>query len=166
MTSLVFILLHLSARSHSKIIILMPKRICNVLILFITTILGVGCSSGKLDYKLSTKLNPSGINPLAAIITVEADKPCRASFRVLGETEVEQSFEAESKVLEIPIIGLYPNRTNKVIVSLRYSGETVADTIEIQTGPLPNGFPDIEISKINRTKMAILHKVGNIILVH
>lgn len=130
------------------------KRIYLLIIPLYIIITGTGCNTGGLEYKLSSKVNPAEINPLAAIIKVEADKPCRASYKVLGETEIEQTFSAESEVLDIPIVGLYPNKTNKILLSLTYAGGTVTDTIDLKTGPLPLGFPEIEINKINRAKMA------------
>jgi len=111
------------------------------------------CSSGKLEYTTSVELNPAKLNPLAALIKIEADQPCHASYKVLGQTEVKQAFDVEAKSLDLPVLGLYPNRTNKVVLNLNYGNNELTDTIEIKTGPLPQGFPDIEIAKLERSKM-------------
>ncbi len=136
------------------------KFICLSSVFAIIITLAVGCQSSTLDYKTSVQLNPSNINPLSAIIKIEANKACRASYKVLGLTAIEQSFDVEAKVLEIPVLGLYPDKKNQVVLNLEYAGGVAVDTINIKTTPLANGFPDIEISKIDRTQMASgLHAV-------
>lgn len=111
------------------------------------------CSTGALKYTTSIQLNPSTINPLAAIIKLEADQECSVSYKVLGQQEIEQSFEVRSKIIDIPIVGLYPNRVNKVALKLTHNNAETRDTISITTQPLPPGFPDIEVIQLKRAKM-------------
>jgi arylsulfate sulfotransferase len=78
-----------------------------------------GCGSPAFEYSIEAKLDPHGISPLTALIQVQSKKECRASIKVLGEIPVEQSFETNAFNLEIPVVGLYPNKTNNVVVPVR-----------------------------------------------
>lgn len=111
------------------------------------------CNQSKLDYTISTKLNPHKIAPLTAELQIIANEPIKATFKVLGETPIEQSFDMLDDSLTIPIVGLYPGKTNKVLVTLDYDSATVTDTVEIKTKPLPVAFPRIEINKLERSIM-------------
>ena len=112
-----------------------------------------GCGDPKLEYSLESQLNPNGISPLTAVIQVLSDKECRASIKVLGESPMEQSFETLGKNFDIPVVGLYPNKTNEVVVTLSYDGGVASDTLKIATDKLPDYFPKIEINKIDRSNM-------------
>lgn len=113
----------------------------------------IGCGSPTLEYSLEAQLNPNGISPLTAVIQVIANKDSRASIKVLGEMPMEQSFDTVAKSLNIPVVGLYPNKTNDVIVTLTYDGGVVTDTVKIATAELPEYFPKIEINKLDRPNM-------------
>ena len=123
-----------------------------VIVVFLGILFG-SCNESSLEYSIEIQLNPNSIAPLSALLKIKTDKPCRASIRVLGETEVAQSFEQQSDNLEIPVVGLYPGRINKVILTLEYDKANITDTISITTEPLPEYFPKIEINKIDRSRM-------------
>ncbi len=112
-----------------------------------------GCGS-TLDYTIETTLNPYKISPLTAKLSIEIEKPCTATIEVLGESPIKQSFEANSTNLEIPVVGLYPNEVNNVVVTLKYDGGQIIDTIKIKTGNTPTYFPRIAIDKLSRNEMA------------
>jgi len=112
------------------------------------------CSSG-FKYSIDTTLNPYEIAPLTAIVKIEAEKPVKASIKVLGPISVEQSFEINATTLDIPVLGLYPNAINKVVVTLDYDGGQIKDTLKITTQNLPSYFPKIVINTVNRDKMAL-----------
>lgn len=134
---------------------LLKFRSIFVHLLFLITILflSTSCSNPDFEYTIETKLNPYRISPLTAILQIKAEKPCRASIKVLGETPIEQSFEIYADNLSIPVVGLYPNKTNNVVVNLKFEGGEIVDTVKIKTNQLPNGFPNIIINKLERTKM-------------
>jgi arylsulfate sulfotransferase len=115
-------------------------------------IINISCQP-NLEYSLKTTLNPSGIAPLSALLEINLEEPCRATIKVLGDSPIEQSFETLSNSLQVPVVGLYPNMKNKVLLTLSNERSTVTDTIYITTGPLPDYFPGIEINKIDRSKM-------------
>jgi len=79
------------------------------------------CSS-DLNYSIETTLNPYKISPLTAILNIEAEKPCNVTVKVLGTSPVEQTFKLNAAKLEIPVVGLYPNTLNEVLVTLDYEG--------------------------------------------
>jgi arylsulfate sulfotransferase len=112
-----------------------------------------GCNESKFDYTISAELNPHRIAPLTAMLQIISEAPARATIKVLGESPIEQSFETLSDSLSIPVVGLYPDKVNKVLVTLIYEGGTVTDTVDIKTKPLYAGFPSIEINKLERNNM-------------
>ena len=120
--------------------------------LFLSVFVLSSCTSG-FQYSIDTTLNPYDISPLTANLNIEAEKPVTAKVNVLGGIPLEQAFENKATNLEIPVVGLYPNAINKVVVTLDYEGGQIKDTIEIITKPLPSYFPTIEINKLERSKM-------------
>ncbi|NER09215.1 arylsulfate sulfotransferase [Muriicola jejuensis] len=111
------------------------------------------CSSG-FDYSIEPELNPNKIAPLTALLRIEAEQPVKATVKVLGSIPVEQEFEEVAKVLEIPVVGLYPDRENRVAVTLSYAGGEVRDTVNILTDKVPSHFPHIVVDILDRDKMA------------
>ena len=111
------------------------------------------CNNSGLDYTIETVLNPNKISPLTAILNITSDMPCKATVKVLGDIPVEQSFDASSTSLIVPVLGLYPNKLNQVEITLDYEGGQKIDVIEIQTSEVPNFFPVIEINKLEKDKM-------------
>ncbi len=129
------------------------KSMRKFLLLFLISGLVLSCKGPQLEYSAAAELNPFKISPLSAQITISADKPCKASYTVLGDSPFSQAFETVSNDLVIPVLGLYPNTENKVLLTLDYSGGKVEDTLTIKTGRLPNVFPTIEVNKAEREKM-------------
>ena len=128
-------------------------RICFsiALIFFLFTI--SSCVDPVPEYTMEARLNPHGISPLTALIEVQSEVECSASIKVLGDIPMEQSFENLGKNLEIPVVGLYPDRTNNVVVTLKFENKEVVDTVQITTEKLPEYFPRIEINKLDRSNM-------------
>jgi len=92
-------------------------------------------------------VNPYGIAPLAAVADFTTRLKCRVQVKVLGEIEISKDFEDESVVHSIPILGLYPNRDNTVILTLYAHNRTPETrTFSIPTGPLPDFFPEVKIN--------------------
>ena len=96
---------------------------CLIFILFVFN----SCNNSDIEYSIETKVNPYKISPLTALLQINTESLCRASVKVLGETPIEQSFDTYSKNLNIPIVGLYPNTVNKVVVTLIFENEKVID---------------------------------------
>lgn len=122
---------------------------CMILFLIICS----SCNNSELEYSIESKLNPFKISPLTALLEIKTEIPCRASIKVLGDSPIEQSFETYADNLSIPVVGLYPNFANKVVVTLNYEGGQIIDTIKIQTNNIPSKFPAIEINTLERNTM-------------
>ena len=124
---------------------------------FCLVIIGVNiffsCNSSNFEYSIDVNLNPYKIAPLTAELNIASEMPFKAAFKVLGENPIEQFFEDFSDSLKIPVVGLYPDKVNKVLVTLNYEGGMVTDTVEIKTKPIPSAFPRIEINKLDRQAM-------------
>ena len=120
---------------------------------FLVLLISTSCSNPDAEYSIETKLNPYKISPLTALLKVKSEKPCRVSVKVLGDSPMEHSYNTYGKTLSVPVLGLYPNATNKVLVTLSYEDKKTTDTIEIKTGPVPSEFPKIEINKVDRNEM-------------
>ena len=128
----------------------LTRLVCSLIIalLFFSS-----CNSG-FSYSIDTTLNPYKIAPLTAMLNIEAEMPVNATVKVMGPIPVEQTFELNSTNLNIPVIGLYPNAINKVVVTLDYEGGQIKDTLKITTGNLPSHFPKIVVDTLDRSKMA------------
>ncbi|MGB5204267.1 MAG: aryl-sulfate sulfotransferase, partial [Eudoraea sp.] len=121
------------------------------LLVFVLLLLS-SCDSG-FNYSIKSTLNPYNISPLTAQLKIETEKPCNVTIKVLGKIPVEQTFNLNATNLEVPVVGLYPNTLNNVIVTLDYDGGLVIDSIKIKTGNTPSHFPRITINKLNRNEM-------------
>jgi len=128
-------------------------RFSYLFISILSVSLVIGCGESKLEYTINSTLNPHKIAPLTAELQIVSELPCKATIKVLGETPIEQSFEILSDSLSVPVVGLYPDKVNKILVTLNYEGGTVTDTVDIKTKPLPVAFPRIEINKLDRSSM-------------
>ena len=99
-----------------------------------------------LSSGITTTVNPYGIAPLTAIADFKTKSECSVQVRVLGDIEVVKNFEDQGTVHSIPILGLYPNRVNTVILTLSTPlGTFETRILSIQTDSLPSFFPDITI---------------------
>lgn len=113
------------------------------------------CSKATPEYSIETKVNPYKIAPLTALLEIKSVEPCIATVKILGEFPIEQSFNLISDGLSIPVIGLYPDTINNIVVTLKYEDKEIVDTVKIQTYALPNLFPKIRIDKLDRSKMEL-----------
>ncbi|MCB2214774.1 aryl-sulfate sulfotransferase [Desulfofustis glycolicus] len=83
------------------------------------------------------EVNPYLINPLCALVLFRTETEVAPTVTVCGKRnereDISHSFPAATKHL-LPVLGLYENFTNKVVISLPDGRST---TIDITTGPLP-----------------------------
>jgi len=107
-----------------------------------------------LSSSITVTLNPTGIAPLSALATFQTSIACSVQVRVLGDIEVSKIFEDNGTTHEIPILGLYPNRLNTVLLTLfMHHGTPEAYTLTLRTDPLPDFFPTIEINAATPDRM-------------
>lgn len=95
-----------------------------------------------------TELNPSIYAPLTANVIVESALNCSISIEVVGQdgplSSVIQSFNEINATHQIPILGLYPNYLNKVLITAT-SNNFIIDTVTvfIQTDDIDIQLPEI-----------------------
>jgi arylsulfate sulfotransferase len=95
----------------------------------------------------SIKVDPSGYNPLCALIHFITPFQGKAAIRVVGQdgpnSDIQHIFNDYGYTHNIPVIGLYPNFLNTVDVAiLNNNNDTLAKTsVSIKTNPLPPGMP-------------------------
>jgi arylsulfate sulfotransferase len=100
------------------------------------------------------ELNPSGRNPLSAELRFSTRVPTFFSITVLGPIPVEKSYSSRHSQYRIPILGLYPEAVNNVVLTVENSNsKTVTDTLSIETEPLPDFLPTPEINVLQESKM-------------
>ena len=126
---------------------------CKSLLVFISLSFFLSSCSSGLEYSIKTDLNPNKISPLTAMLQIKTDKPCSVRVKVLGDIPVEQYLDSLSTDLEVSVLGLYPDKLNRVEVTLDYEGGQKIDVIEIQTEEIPAFFPSIRVNKLEKDKM-------------
>ncbi len=113
-----------------------------------------------VDYTLQKPyiiIDPYGMNPLSALVIFEASKPCNIQITVTGDDIYSAYTYTKENIknhAEIPIIGLYPGRENKIQVMSAYEDGT-NETMEwhIATEPLPSDFQTYTLKTSKPEKM-------------
>jgi len=99
-----------------------------------------------LSSGITTTVNPYGLAPLTAVVDFKTKSKCSVQVKVLGDIDVVKDFKDESTVHSIPILGLYPDRVNTVVLTLyTHQGTLETRTLSIKTDPVPSFFPDISV---------------------
>ncbi|USQ69214.1 aryl-sulfate sulfotransferase [Companilactobacillus allii] len=108
------------------------------------------------------KLNPYKTSPLTALVIFYTDKNAKVSYTVEGEsddTSITNTVNGDySKTHQVPVVGLYANKTNKVTVNITYEdGTTDSKEIEIKTDSLPKYVKNatITVKNTDKSKMDI-----------
>ncbi len=114
----------------------------------------VVASEELLDSAIIVTLNPNALTPLAAEVKLNTLRPSDVtislvedpSVRFLSENKLEHSFE---------LVGLFADTQNEIEIKINTTDSLFrASTVEfIQTDPLPDFFPDIEIVTSDLDKM-------------
>ena len=106
-----------------------------------------GRRPGLLTSGIVVTQNPSGIAPLTALATFQTSLNCHVQVKVMGEVEVTMIFENDGTDHKVPILGLYPDRVNAVLLTLfTHHGTPENFVLSIKTDPLPDVLPDIEVN--------------------
>lgn len=108
----------------------------------------------------SIKINPSGYNPLCAVIHFTTPFQGKTAIRVLGQngpnSDIQHVFTDYGYAHNISVIGLYANSLNTVNVAvLNNDNDTLAKTtVNIKTDSLPPGMPlSITVDSADYTNM-------------
>ncbi len=118
-------------------------------------------SSIEGDLKIrnqKVKTNPSGVAPLTATIQFETNEPVRVSIRVIGkngsESDIHHQFNESATQHEIRVLGLYSDYENTVELTFLMDGTEIGSKIYlIETEPLLEDLPEVEINTANRSQM-------------
>ena len=137
----------------------MPIKISTSLLLIL---LVASCNSGNSNIQLGgslgltatdIQLDPSGATPLSAELTFTTPVPGVVRITVLGKDpdgiDISHEFDEEATNFKLPVLGLYPNYLNTVIVEFDggAAGNT-RDILEIATAAIAEA-PQIEIIQNN-----------------
>lgn len=102
---------------------------------------------------ISIRLNPNEISPLTALLDIEAEQSYSLKVEVTGEIPVIRAYEGAAGKKEFPVVGLYPDQVNKLILTFTTAEGEKEEVIEVTTDPLPAGLPSIQINTLNRSEM-------------
>nr|WP_243864235.1 aryl-sulfate sulfotransferase [Alkalibacillus almallahensis] len=96
--------------------------------------------------------DPYNFSPLSALALFQTDEAAEVTVIVEGKDgakDIEKTISGSRTEHEIPILGLYPDATNQVILQAETeSGETMKHEFEVETSSLPDDLiqPTIEES--------------------
>lgn len=125
-----------------------------ILALIILTALALfGCKSDKKSIEKSIQLNPYKNAPLSALLKITPEKACKLTYAVKGQSPIIKTVNLIGGENEIPIIGLYPDKNNTVLLRLEDGKTTIVDSIQVQAAAIPVEFPRIEVSYADRVNM-------------
>ena len=99
---------------------------------------------------LSVEKNPAGIAPLTALLKIYTTINTTWEYEIKGKHPVGHAGSLFNDEHDIPIYGLYANHEN--LIELRLAdeeGNYQLDTLYVQTDPLPELMPTLEIITIN-----------------
>lgn len=138
----------------------MKKKLPYFILFSLLGLLVFSCETGPqplekvIQGPLEPKVNPHGRVPLGAELSFSTTENCRVDLTIEGKQPVSRSFSAFEKFHQIPVIGLYPGQKNIVQLTLTsQKGKVYEGSVEIETPPIPFYLPDIEIKKIDRSRM-------------
>lgn len=101
--------------------------------------------------------NPYGAAPLTALVKFETEDPTEITVTVKGKntkTDITKTFEGFETSHEIPVLGLYPDYDNTVIIKGETEDGAVTEKeLTITTDPLPEDFLKTELVESNPEKM-------------
>jgi arylsulfate sulfotransferase len=107
-----------------------------------------------IEDSIVVTLNPFDIAPLGASVSFTTKTPCAVEVRVLGDVSLKRSYDTLKLEHQVPVIGLYPDRQNEVLLTvIDQQSNFYQTTLTIQTGALPDFLPDVEILVANEAAM-------------
>ncbi len=106
-------------------------------------------SSGTPNMRIATTYNPYGVNPLCAQLDIEADVPGKIRVEVIGRdgeaSNIAHTFDEIATSHSVPVLGLYPQYQNTILVNYLSADDSVLEEKEISivTQEIPDVFSDI-----------------------
>ena len=103
--------------------------------------------AGILATPITVTLNPNGNAPLSAVAVFTTKNDALVQVDVQGEIPVTHLEGTPGKTHTVPILGLYPGRTNTVVLTIRVPRlKPEIQTLSITTAPLPAFFPAVTVT--------------------
>ena len=105
-------------------------------------------SSGRL---IDLRIERFPDSPLTALLRFRTNEPSRVTVTIVGRDgeDLTKVFEAYRTEHEVPILGLYPDSRNTVVLHLEdQNGLTSQDTIEVATRPLPIRYRNVPLRAV------------------
>jgi len=116
-------------------------------------LMAAGCSQPppEISGAAILEMNPSGIAPLAGLLTFTTDQPARATLRISDTAGNELTVTPFDEFLtdhELMLLGLRPDRSNQIEVFLENpaGGMRSAMTFDARTPPMPSRMPEIQVT--------------------
>ncbi|MGB2868333.1 MAG: aryl-sulfate sulfotransferase [Bacteroidota bacterium] len=97
------------------------------------------------------------LSPLTALARFRTTLPSKVTVIIKGQDgeDLTKNFEQLETEHEVPILGLYPNFINTVILRVESNdGTTALDSLKIQTKPLPKKFQGLKILHRESSRLA------------
>lgn len=102
------------------------------------------------------KVNPYKSSPLTALMIFHTKKAVKVSYQVKGKTAkttISNKIKGYQTNHQIPIVGLYANTDNKVVVTITdQTGKQTKKEFVIKTGNLPKWITSSKVKAINSNK--------------
>ena len=103
------------------------------------------------------KVDPYDASPLSALVMFETKSPTTVKVTVgheKYEEPVTNEWKEAKKSHEIPVLGLYPDKENKVTLEItNQSGKTAKTELTIKTDPLPDDFMETTLTEAHQEDM-------------
>lgn len=96
-------------------------------------------------------VDPYQVCPLSALMLFHMEEKGELELDVEG---IQGRFNFTQGMNEVPILGLKAGRNNKVQVVIRQDNKEEHHTLFVETKPLPEDYPKIEVKVQNKEKMA------------
>ena len=108
-----------------------------------------------LSTPITIQMNPYSLTPLAGVARIQSPQKTTVEIRISGEYPVEVSSQGAAFTHDLLVLGLYPGRENELIIKISNEDNSNFgyDTLWVETPPLPDFLPDIEIIKKQDSQM-------------
>lgn len=131
-------------------------------------VLGMGCKKEDDELQLTGQeiamedilaesieltLNPYENAPLAAEAIINTTGPTMITVQIGLENGLIHEASQTAELHKVPVLGLYPDALNTIIITITAeNGDFAKDTLELETNPLPDYLPSIDILTLKENR--------------
>lgn len=103
---------------------------------------------------IEVQLNPYDNAPLAALVELSGKNPMTVHFQIDDGLNIQHQTDSFMLDHKFALLGLKPGHINQVIFTFTLADHSFAkDTVLMETAPLPDYFPNIQILQQQTSKM-------------